>query len=156
MEKGQWYKNAEPETPQKPPELEAEPVPAVDGFTPMRRSWRDRLVLTPKHKNRNVFENVVVQPAEIRKDQRWQAWAQAVLYNKTSMSQSKWTGKGRMFSKTEYAPRLSEWLNDGYIATVNPRDANQGYKIAGARGRDFLQGLATGREYIPLPVREGN
>lgn len=123
-----------------------------DGLTPMRRGWRS-WGITQKNKKRPAFafETIVVQPPNVQKDARWQQFAEGILYHKMPISQAKWTGKGRMFSKTEFAPRINGWVTDGYLATINPHSANQGYKISGSRGRDYFQGLATGREYIPLP-----
>lgn len=130
-------------TGQQTAQTEAQPVArtipnlseAPNGFEPIRD-------LSYEYKTDTVKE----------RDPRLKQWAYAVAYNNAPMTQKKWAGRKRLFSRPEYE-RWINCLTERQVTTfVNPLDPSRGYKPNGAAGWMTIKNIADGREYIPLPV----
>lgn len=90
-----------------------------------------------------------------QRDLRWQQFGQAVCEGQRIV-QSKWTGKGRPFSKTEFAPQIKKWFEvDKVLKLINPKARNSGWKPNGPDGWRYFKALADGREWLPLPQVKG-
>lgn len=98
----------------------------------------------------NVWQSNGIAVNLLQKDQRWQQFGYAIV-NGQRMTQTKWTGKGRPFSKTEFVKRIKSWLEDEVIAQ-NKGDSS--YHPNGAIGWQYFKDLADGRKFIPLPMKE--
>jgi hypothetical protein len=90
----------------------------------------------------------------VQKDLRWQQFCNAVLVHKTPMTQSKWTGKGRLFSKPEFSAKMSEWEQKKIIKLANPKNRNSGFTLSGGEGRRYFSDVANGKKWIPLPYSD--
>jgi hypothetical protein len=120
----------------KPAENSFAPVPEIqNGFTPLRI---------------NTYQSTVDQVKE--RDPRLAQWAYAVAYNGTSMIQTKWAGRKRLFSKPEYVRWTGELLKREIIVPINPRSGSSTYKPNGAAGWQQIKDIADMRTYIPLPA----
>lgn len=121
-------------------QIKTDPAPALgNGFVSIRN------LNTP-----NTLESVAVNVQQ--RDPRIKQWAMAVTYSKTPMTQSRWAGGGKPFSKPEYAAWTKVLLEREVIALANPKNTKGGYKPNGAKGWQYLKALADGREYLPLPT----
>jgi hypothetical protein len=107
----------------------------------------------------NLGEPVVMHSTSVslnlvQKDLRWQQFCNAVLVHKTPMTQSKWTGKGRLFSKPEFAAQLGEWEQKRIIKLANPKNRRDGFTLSGGEGRRYFSDVANGKKWIPLPYSD--
>lgn len=96
----------------------------------------------------NVWQSASV--AIKQRDPRWQQFAVAIINNQP-MTQSKWAGGGRPFSKPEFVKQIKKWVTD--LVIVKKKE-NNSYRPNGASGWRYFKALADGREVIPLPDRE--
>jgi hypothetical protein len=87
-----------------------------------------------------------------QRDPRLQQWAYAVAYNNAPMTQKKWCGGKRLFSKPEYERWIACLLEKGVITFANPKNPAGGYKPNGAEGWSTIKNIADMRTYIPLPT----
>jgi hypothetical protein len=107
----------------------------------------------------NLGEPVIMHSTSVslnlvQKDLRWQQFCSAVLVHKTPMTQSKWTGKGRLFSKPEFSAKMSEWEQKKIIKLANPKNRNSGFTLSGGEGRRYFSDVANGKKWIPLPYSD--
>jgi hypothetical protein len=107
----------------------------------------------------NLGEPVVMHATSIglnlvQKDLRWQQFCNAVLVHKTPMTQSKWTGKGRLFSKPEFSAKMGEWEQKKIIKLANPKNRNNGFALNGGEGRRYFSDVANGKKWIALPYSD--
>lgn len=102
----------------------------------------------------HVFPSLTKQENLQVLDPRIQQWAWAVTYENTPMTQSKWCGKKRLFSKPAYVAFIFDMLKDNYVAVINPKDPKSSYKANGAAGREYIKSLADRRAYRPFPTLE--
>jgi hypothetical protein len=86
------------------------------------------------------------------RDPRIIQWAYAVTYENSPLTQSKWAGRKRLFSKPEYVRWIGGLLKDKIVVPVNLKSHSSTYRPNGAQGRKTIKDLADGRIYIPLPV----
>jgi hypothetical protein len=87
-----------------------------------------------------------------QQDPRLKQWAYAVAYNGAKMTQKKWSGGKRLFSRGEYERWIACLLDNGIIAPENPRNPSGTYKPNGAAGWSEIKKIADGTRYIPLPA----
>ena len=121
-------------------------------FEPLEKSYSD-LNKAPNgftSLRGNVYQSTVKEVKE--RDPRLQQWAYAVAYNNAPMTQKKWCGGKRLFSKPEYERWISCLLEKEIIAFVNPKNPVGGYKPNGAAGWQTIKDISDGRDYIPLPA----
>jgi hypothetical protein len=107
----------------------------------------------------NLGEPVIMHSTSVslnlvQKDLRWQQFCNAVLVHKTPMTQSKWTGKGRLFSKPEFSAKMSEWEQKKIIKLANPKNRNSGFTLSGGEGRRYFSDVANGKKWIALPYSD--
>jgi hypothetical protein len=107
----------------------------------------------------NLGEPVIMHSTSVslnlvQKDLRWQQFCSAVLVHKTPMTQSKWTGKGRLFSKPEFSAKMSEWEQKKIIKLANPKNRNSGFTLSGGEGRRYFSDVANGKKWIALPYSD--
>jgi hypothetical protein len=107
----------------------------------------------------NLGEPVIMHSTSVslnlvQKDLRWQQFCNAVLVHKTPMTQSKWTGKGRLFSKPEFAAQLGEWEQKRIIKLANPKNRRDGFTLSGGEGRRYFSDVANGKKWIALPYSD--
>jgi hypothetical protein len=129
----------QPSPPQIEPEPEPEPPPV--GFTTIRS--------IPELDTDRVYPSLAVN-VEAR-DPRIKQWAWAVAYSNSPMTQAKWAGGKRPFSKPEYEAWMKSLLERGVVVPKYAKGNQGGFRPNGAAGWQFIKGLADGREYIPLP-----
>lgn len=86
-----------------------------------------------------------------KRDPRVREWATAVLYGKEPLTQKRWAGGKKKFSKPEYEAWIHLLLEKGVIVPKYSRGNNGGFVVNRASGREYLKSLADGREYLPLP-----
>lgn len=101
----------------------------------------------------NEKDNIWQQSVEVnlhQPDKRWQQFGYAIC-NGQPMTQSKWTGKGRPFSKPEFVPVINGWLEK---QIVKKSKGNASPVPNGSQGWQYFKDLADGRKYIPLPTKE--
>lgn len=104
----------------------------------------------------NEKNNIWQQSLEVnvhQADKRWQQFGYAVI-NGQPMTQSKWTGKGRPFSRPEFEKQIKKWLIDLVIVHKKIKGKNAGYHPNGSEGWRYFKALADGRVLIPLPTKE--
>jgi hypothetical protein len=99
-----------------------------------------------------VYETAVKTPTIKELDPRIKQWAWAVTYENTAMTQAKWCGRKKPFSKPGYVAFMFEMLRDGYITLIDPKDPKSSYKPNGRKGREYIRDLAIGREFRPFPT----
>jgi hypothetical protein len=87
-----------------------------------------------------------------QQDPRLIQWAYAVAYKGAKMTQKKWSGGKRLFSRGEYERWIACLLDKGIIAPENPRNPSGTYKPNGAGGWSEIKKIADGTRYIPLPA----
>ena len=100
-----------------------------------------------------AYEQTVKKVDVQETDKRIIQWAYGVTYWNTPMTQSKWCGKGKPFSKPVYVALIYDLLEAGHITIKDWKNPKSSYKPNGAGGRKFIKDLADGRAYIPLPTR---
>jgi hypothetical protein len=86
-------------------------------------------------------------------DPRIKQWAWAVTYENTAMTQQKWCGRKKLFSKPLYVAFIAELLKEQYVTVIDAKDPKSSYKPNGRRGREYIRDLAIGRAFRPLPTR---
>jgi hypothetical protein len=99
-----------------------------------------------------TYETAVKTPKMEQKDARLLQWAYAVAYNNAPMTQKKWCGGKRLFSKPEYERWISCLLEKEVIKFANPKNPAGGYRVNGAQGWQTVKKIADGVIYIPLPA----
>lgn len=99
----------------------------------------------------NKWQNVSVNIKQ--RDLRWQQFGVAVI-NGQPMTQSKWTGKGRPFSRPEFEKQIKKWAADLVIVHEKVKGRASSYKPNGAEGWRYFKALADGRATLPLPSKE--
>lgn len=87
----------------------------------------------------------------VHKDLRWQQFCNAVVIYQTKMTQTKWTGKGKLFSKNEFSKKMHEWEKQNIVKLANPKNRNDGFVLSGGEGRRYFSDVAAGRKWIALP-----
>jgi hypothetical protein len=107
----------------------------------------------------NLGEPVIMHSTSVslnlvQKDLRWQQFCNAVLVHKTPMTQSKWTGKGRLFSKPEFSAKMGEWEQKRIIKLANPKNRRDGFTLSGGEGRRYFSDVANGKKWIALPYSD--
>jgi hypothetical protein len=121
-----------------------------------RREWEAKNQ-APERKIPNLgsveYNFQTVKANLIQRDERWQQFGMAVV-NGMPMTQSKWTGKGRPFSKPEFSGQMNTWLHDQIVKPKNRKGNSEGFTPKGERGWKYFKGLADGREWISLPYSE--
>jgi hypothetical protein len=118
--------------PRRIPNLNAAP----NGFTPLRDL---------------TYESAVKSVKLEKRDPRLQQWAYAVAYNNAKMTQTKWCGGKRLFSKPEYERWIACLLDKEIITFANPKNPAGGYRPNGAKGWQAIKQIADGTLYVPLP-----
>lgn len=98
----------------------------------------------------NKWQGVAVSVAQ--RDPRWQHFGVAII-NGQPMTQSKWTGKGRPFSRPEFEKQIKKWAADLVIVHEKVKGRASSYKPNGAGGWSYFKALADGRAYLPLPTK---
>lgn len=109
-----------------------------------------RKIVDLNEKN-NVWQNVALNVNQ--RDPRWQQFGVAVI-NGQPMTQSKWTGKGRPFSRPEFEKQIKKWLADVVIVHKKIKGKASSYRPNGAEGWQYFKALADGRAWLPLPSQE--
>jgi hypothetical protein len=100
-----------------------------------------------------VYESAVrTVKAKEKLDPRIKQWAWAVTYENTPMTQAKWCGKGKPFSKPAYVAFIYGMLRDKHITVINLKDPKSSYKPSGRQGREYIRDLAIGRTFRPFPT----
>lgn len=117
--------------------------PPPDGLEPLRM----RAQFPKVHINQysTVHANLL-QP-----DKRWQDFAYDVVVYRTPMTQAKWTGRNRPFSRGEFSTQMNQWLTGQIIKPKNLKNLRDGFIPRGGRGHEYFCALARGEEWIPLP-----
>jgi hypothetical protein len=121
-----------PPNPPRPTESDLNPILRVDG------------------KIHAVYQQDLAQVKQ--RDSRLQQWAYAVAYNNAPMTQKKWCGGKRLFSKPEYERWISCLLEKQVLTFANPKNPAGGYKPNGAQGWQTIKSIADNKTYIPLPA----
>ena len=98
------------------------------------------------------LEYTTVSVREKKLDPRLKQWAFAVAYNNAPITQKKWGGRKRLFSRPEYERWMAELLKREIVTFVNPRDPSRGYRPNGVNGWKKIRDIANGKDYIPLPA----
>jgi hypothetical protein len=87
----------------------------------------------------------------VQKDLRWQEFCKTVLIHQTPMTQAKWTGDGRQFSKPEFSAQMGKWEDKKIVKLKNPKNRKAGFILNGGQGRRYFSDVANGKEWIVLP-----
>lgn len=98
-----------------------------------------------------VYPSTVKAEKLQQRDPRLIQWAYAVAYNNAPMTQKKWCGGKRLFSKPEYERWIACLLDKKILTFANPKNPAGGYKPNGALGWRMIKDIADTRVYIPLP-----
>ena len=119
-----------------------------DGYTAAFFDKLRNMVRTPKGIVTNQYTaDAAYLPVP---DLRWRDWATAIV-NGQPMTQSRWTGRNKKFSKPEYSAQLNAWLKENKLTFENPKNKSDGFKPNRAEGWRYFNDLATGKEIVPLP-----
>lgn len=100
----------------------------------------------------NVWQSNSIATNLLQKDMRWQQWAQGVC-NCANLTQAKWAGGGRLFSRPEYEKQMKEFIVD-LILKKPAKGWNKSPRVNGLEGWRYIRDLADGRKFIPLPMKE--
>lgn len=100
----------------------------------------------------NVWQSNSIATNLLQKDKRWQQWAQGVC-NCANLTQAKWAGGGRLFSKPEYQKQMKRFIVD-LILKKPAKGWNKSPRVNGLEGWRYIRDLADGRKFIPLPMKE--
>lgn len=85
----------------------------------------------------------------IRNNHKWSLWAKQVLAGRP-LSQTLWTGKGKLFSKTEYEKRMLDMWVRGVLDYAKGETNDNGYIIAEG-GKPYIRAMAAGKNNLPNP-----
>ena len=86
----------------------------------------------------------------IKNNRKWALWARQVLAGRP-LTQTLWTGTGKLFARSEYEKRMADMWRRGVLDYANGTTSDQGYVIAGEGGQRYIQAMADGKNNLPNP-----
>lgn len=86
----------------------------------------------------------------IKNNRKWTLWAKQILAGRP-LTQTLWTGTGKLFARGEYEKRMIDMWTRGVLDYTNGQTSDQGYSIAGEAGIRYIQAMAEGRDNLPNP-----
>jgi hypothetical protein len=128
------------------PEAQPVPEPTPTGFQRVHK------VIPNLNVPVNTYQSVTLNVQQ--QDLRWRHFAYAIVTHNTPMTQTKWTGKNRPFSKPEFEYQMQGWLSAGVVAPKNRKGNTGGFKPNGAGGWQYFADLANGKRWIALPHQD--
>lgn len=125
---------------------------APNGFEPIRDlNVSEYATVGSSDLRENVKQSIRDGKQDRKLDPRILTWARGVTYDNIPMTQARWCGKGKTFSKTAYVAWIADLIKNRIIIPENLKSDRSTYTPNGGAGRAYIKALADERVYYPFP-----